>query len=363
MAKRNPENERIKRRYIHHLQRARGYSEATVLAAAAAIDRFNDMNGHKSLKKFHIQQAMAFRERFEEESNPKTGKLLGKSTITATLKVLRDYFTWLAEQPGYKSRIKFRDADYFTPNLQDERIARSTRRQFVPTLAQVHKVIDTMPDSTVIERRNRALSALTILVGPRGAAAASLRLKHIDMDARVLNQDGGEVNTKFRKSFRAGFYPVGGDAERIVGEWVSELQGDLELGPDDPLFPKTKCTLNKEGKFEHVALDRAPWRNTESLRKVFREAFEAAELPYANPHSFRHTLGRLAIERNLTIAELKAWSQNLGHEEIMTTATNYAKMTEDEQLSILAGIGEGDRRDDDRAAIRQLKALAAQLPD
>lgn len=363
MPKRNSENERIKRRYIQHLRRAKGYSEATILPAAAAIDRYNEMNRHKSLKRFHITQAMAFRERFEAETAPKTGRLLSKSTITATLKALRDFFTWLAEQPGYKSRIKFSDADYFTPSLQDERIARATRRQFIPTVSQVHEVIASMPSSKIVERRNRALIALTILVGPRGAATASLRLKHIDMDARVLFQDGSEVNTKFRKTIRAGFYPVGGEAERIVGEWVAELRGDIGFGPEDPLFPKTKRTLNQEGKFEHVELDHAPWRNTESLRKVFREAFKAARLPYASPHSFRHTLGQLAFERNLTIAELKAWSQNLGHSEIMTTITNYAKMTEEEQLRTLAGIGEKRGRDDDREAIRKLKALAAQLPD
>ena len=363
MSKRNPENERIKRHYIQHLRRAKGYSEATILPAAAAIDRYNEMNRHKSLKRFHINQAMAFREHFEAETTPKTGKLLSKSTITANLKALHDFFKWLAEQPGYKSRIKFSDADYFTPSLQDERVARATRRQFIPTVSQVHKVIASMPNSTIVERRNRALISLTILVGPRGAATASLRLKHIDIDARVLNQDGAEVNTKFRKTFRAGFYPVGGDAERILREWVAELRDTLGYGPDDPLFPKTKRTLNQEGKFEHVELDRAPWRNTESLRKVFRDAFGAAGLPYASPHSFRHTLGRLAYERNLTLAEWKAWGQNLGHSEIMTTITNYAKMSEEEQLRTLASIGEKQGRDDDREAIRKLKALAAQLSD
>ncbi len=363
MPKRNPENERIKQCYLQHLRRSNGYSNATILSAAAAIDRFNEMNGHKPLKRFHLRQVMAFRERFEAETTPKSGKLLSKSTITTNLKALRKFFTWLAEQPGYKSRIKFSDADYFTPSLQDERIARSTRRQFVPTLAQVHTVIDNMPSSTIVERRNRALVSLTILVGPRGAATASLRLKHIDMEARLLNQDGAEVNTKFRKTFKAGFYPVGGEAERIVREWVTELRGDLGFGPEEPLFPKTMRTLNQQGKFEHVELDRAPWRNTESLRKVFRQAFEAAGFPYASPHSFRHTLGRLAYERNLTMAEWKAWSQNLGHAEIMTTITNYAKMSEEEQLRTLAGIGEKHRKSDDREAIRKLKALAAQLPD
>ena len=168
MSKRNSDNERIKHRYLQHLRRAKGYSDSTILDAAAAIDRFLEINRHKPLKRFHIQQAMAFREHFEEKTDPKSGQLLSKATISKTLKALRDFFTWLAEQPGYKSRVKFADAAYFTPRLHDERIARSTRRQFIPTIEQIHRVIADMPSSTVVERRNRALIALTILVGPRG---------------------------------------------------------------------------------------------------------------------------------------------------------------------------------------------------
>jgi integrase len=53
-----------------------------------------------------------------------------------------------------------------------------------------------------------------------------------------------------------------------------------------------------------------------------RKAFEGADLPYFPPHSFRHTLGHLAQTWCRTPEELKAWSQNLGHENIATTLTS-----------------------------------------
>jgi len=42
-------------------------------------------------------------------------------------------------------------------------------------------------------------------------------------------------------------------------------------------------------------------------------------LPYFNPHSFRNTLVRLGQEICRSPEEFKSWSQNLGHEKVLTT--------------------------------------------
>jgi integrase len=345
MSKRNSENERIKRQFLQHLRRARGKSEKTVLDSAAAIDRFLEANGHKPLKKFHRRQAIAFCERFEEVRNER-GALLSKVTVTKTLKALGEFFGWLSEQPGYKSRISSTDAEYFTPSRHAQEVARSKRTQFVPTIEQVHMVIAAMPNATVIQRRNRTLIAFMLLACPRNAAAASLKLRHLDLGARTLFQDGSEVQTKFRKSITTGFYPVGGKANAIVRDWVEELVTKYGFGPDEPIFPRTKNERSKEtGLFKPVGIDRAPWRSGGSLRDVFRAAFEGAGLPYASPHSFRHTLARYAIKLDLSAIELAAWSRNLGHADVMTTLQSYTKMSDTEQVEIISAI----TRPEDRA--------------
>ena len=66
MPKHNAENERIKRTYFTHLKAARGLSEASIDAAAKAIHRFESSTGFRSFKKFHIEQAIAFRRRLDE---------------------------------------------------------------------------------------------------------------------------------------------------------------------------------------------------------------------------------------------------------------------------------------------------------
>ena len=54
--------------------------------------------------------------------------------------------------------------------------------------------------------------------------------------------------------------------------------------------------------------------------------FTAAGLPYFNPHSFRDMLVHHAMTLDLTPEEMKAWSQNLGHADVLTTFTSYGNV-------------------------------------
>ena len=62
--------------------------------------------------------------------------------------------------------------------------------------------------------------------------------------------------------------------------------------------------------------------------------FESAGLPYFNPHSFRNTLVRLGEGLQLTPEEFKAWSQNLGHEGVLTTFCSYGEVQTQRQAEI-----------------------------
>jgi hypothetical protein len=81
--------------------------------------------------------------------------------LYTTLAHLKRFFQWLAGQPGYKSRIRYSDADYFNPSHKDARIATARREKQFPTIEQVKHVIAAMPCRTEIERRNRALVVFT----------------------------------------------------------------------------------------------------------------------------------------------------------------------------------------------------------
>src|SRR5262249_15298907 len=108
--------------------------------------------------------------------------------------------------------------------------AKTHRDSHVPTLEQIRHVIRRMPAITEIERRDRALIAFTILTGARDGAIASLKLKHIDIDQRRVDQDARQVKTKFAKSFTTWFFPVGHDIREIVGVPARNFSTDTTCG-------------------------------------------------------------------------------------------------------------------------------------
>ena len=67
-------------------------------------------------------------------------------------------------------------------------------------------------------------------------------------------------------------------------------------------------------------------------------------MPYFNPHSFRDMLVRHAMTLDLTPEEMKAWSQNLGHADVLTTFTSYGTVPVQRQGELIrAGAGRSDR--------------------
>lgn len=347
MPKHNAQNTRIKREYFHYLKEARRRDEQSIDQVAKALSRFEEGTGHKDFKRFHREQAVAFKKRLDAEPNMRTGKPLARATVHSTLSALREFFIWLAQQPGYKSRIAYSDADYFNLSEKDVRIAKAKREKPVPTLDQVHHVLATMPAGTNIEMRNRALIALALLTGARGAALGSLKLRHIDLEQGCVHQDAREVRTKASKTFTTWFCPVGGNALQIVTDWCDHLRTQLLWGEDDPLFPKTLVGLGDQGGFQAVGLAREHWSGTGPIRTIYKQAFAAAGLPYFNPHCFRDALVQLGERICTTPEQFKAWSQNLGHEKVLTTFMSYGKVSATKQAELIRGLGQGVRAGED----------------
>jgi integrase/recombinase XerD len=362
MRKHNPENERIKRRYFLYIKEAEGQSEQTVDAIAKALDRFEVYTKHKNFKAFHYQQAVAFKKNLAEQKAERSRKPLSKATLSSTLSALKKFFKWLAWQPGYKSRLHHPDAEYFNLSEKDSRVAKARREKPVPTIEQIKHVIATMPTGSEIELRNRALIAFTLLTGARDSAIASMKLKHIDLITGCVHQDACEVNTKFSKTFTTYFFPVGDEICQIVTDWVTYLRRELLWSNDDPLFPATLVTLGSEQRFEADGLKREHWSTTSPIRSIFRTAFTNAELPYFNPHSFRNTLVLHGETVCQTPESFKAWSQNLGHEAVLTTFFSYGEVSNRRQGEIIQSLA-SPRTTKLSEIERTLQVAARQLRD
>ncbi|MXO65300.1 tyrosine-type recombinase/integrase [Altericroceibacterium endophyticum] len=326
MTKHNAENERVKRDYFRYLEQALGRDPASIDRVAKSLARFEEATGWKAFKCFHREQAIAFKKRMGAARNVRSGEALSKATIQSALRDLKAFFEWLSREPGFKARIAYSDADYFNLSEKDAAIARASREKPVPSVEQVEHVLKAMPVQTVLERRDRALVAFAALTGARVNALASFQLGHIDLANGFVEQDARQVRTKFAKSFRTYFMPVCEGALEIVEAWVKELREDHLWGDGDPLFPATAIGIGETGGFQPQGLARKGWASTGPIRDIFKRAFAAAGLPYFNPHSFRDMLVHHAMALNLSPEQMKAWSQNLGHESVLTTFTSYGKV-------------------------------------
>lgn len=336
------ENERIKRRYLQFMREARRADMATVNKIADAILRFERCTGFKPFKLFRIEQATVFKRQLSNEKSKATGAPLSKATIDGILRAVKGFILWLAGQPGYKSRIQYTDADYFNLNAKDARVAHAERDVPYPTLEQARHAFEQMPSATPMQRRDKALFAFLMLTGARDGAIASLRLSHIDLMQGCVRQDAREVKTKFSKSFTTWFFPVDPAYLDCFRDWVEYLRKDELFGHRDALFPKPQIGL-KDGGFACIGLSRETYGNANRIRAVIGQAFKVAGLPAFGPHSFRKTLGILANEHCKSPEQFKAWSMNLGHENIATTLSAYCPVSTARQGELIRKLRPSDK--------------------
>ena len=131
------------------------------------------------------------------------------------------------------------------------------------------------------------------------------------------------------------------------------------MSNDAPLFPKTKVSQGEDNDFKVNGLTNEHWASAAAIRKIFKEAFERAGLPNFNPHSFRNTLAVLGENVCRTPEEFKAWSQNLGHEGVLTTFYSYGKVQDGRQAEIFKQLKNPRTSNIDADGVDELaKALA-----
>ena len=354
----NPQNERIKKAYFIYLKEANQKAETTIDAIRKAILRLEEYTNFKPFKSFNKEQAIAFKKCLTNTKGARSGEPLSKATILSTLNAIKAFLGWLRFQPGFRSCIHKLDIDYLNLSEKETRAAKAAKTKTFPTLEQVRAALFAMPYETNIEKRDRALLAFTILTGLRDSAITSLKIKHIDLSREYVNQDPTEVKTKFSKKIDTFFFPVGDDIRAVFTDWVAFLLKDKLYGMDTPLFPLTGLTHDESKSFTPSGLEPRHWSNATAIRKVFKQAFERVNLPNFTPHRFRDTLAHLGQQKCTTPEQYKAWSQNLGHENVLTTFTSYGTIEPHRQGEVIKGLGSKEHEQDDmKEILSRLKVI------
>ena len=340
MAKFNAENERVKRQYFVWEKEANGKSVKTVDHMRNDIFMFEEFTGFKSFKRFNQEDIIAFKKHVAKKKNQRTNEPVSKTYLLHVSMNLISFFKWLCRQNGYKRSVCLNDINYFNLSDKDMQIARSSMPKRIPTLSQLKLVVEKMPFETDIQKRNRAIVAFLILTACRGKVLTTLKIKHVCLETERVDQIPQEVETKFSKKIITYFFPVDEIFKNIVIDWVNYLINIKQFDYDAPLFPNTKLTLDENDQFSREMLDFAPWKSTTPIRNIIKQAFKDADLPYYNPHAFRNTIVLLSYKYCKTPEDLKAWSQNIGHNSIMTTLNSYGQIDEYNQGKIIKRLGQ-----------------------
>lgn len=330
------ENEQLKRQFFEYMREALGREPPTVDRAAQALARFELHTGSAPFTSFDKDQAVSFKASLLAETNQRSGALLAKTSVLATLHPVKEFFTWLAGLPGYRSKIDKAAAIYLTPSRRDAMGARSRLERAVPSVDQMRVVLEAMPASTPIQRRDRAVVALAIATAARADALATLRLKHVDLASNRIIQNGNEVRTKFGKTIVSYLIAIVPSAIDIFRDWCQELIRDHDWGPDDPVFPALTNRYGRDGLFHHDGFSRRRWATSQPVRAIFARAFKAVGQPYFNPHTLRSMQVRWLDSHNPTEEQMKALSQNLGHDDVSVTRVHYGRLNSDHQAKVIS---------------------------
>lgn len=192
--------------------------------------------------------------------------------------------------------------------------------------------LPTSASGNLVRWRDQAAAAFLFLSGCRSSAFASLTLECVDIPARMVFQDPARgVKTKRKKSAITHLLEIA-DLLEFVARWDTYVRSQLETGywytVIDPLT--LRLTPDAPGEFRAKILSRGLAR-----------LFEAAGLPAMSPHKFRHGHAVYGLMHARDIADLKAISQNLMHNNVGITDGIYAILSDQDRRERIKGLGNG----------------------
>ncbi len=327
-------NAKIKREYKEWLEKAKGLSITTVDQMLRPIVLYESIFNNEDFGHFRKQKALEFISYLRMKQN---GNKLSSNSIRTYLMHLKSFFEWLITQPGYKSKIHSSDLEYLRVSKKESRLAAQKTIRKYPSKQDIIDLVNSVEIKNDVDRRDQAIIAFSFLTGMRDSAIISLRLNCIDIERLWVEQNPRfGVNTKGSKIIFSKIFKFDKDLFDVVIRWVNYLKkkGYTDV---DPVFPRCKNEFIDDGYSfqESTEIEPCFWSSSNSIRKIFKERSEKAHLPYFPPHAFRHSAVEYALGLARNGMEVKAISQNFGHEDVSTTISVYANLPLDQLMNLL----------------------------
>lgn len=217
---------------------------------------------------------------------------LKKSSIARKLSALKSFFNYLVKT----GRIDSSPADGVPFPKVERKIP-----DFL-TVDDLFYLLDTMPSSTLLEKRNVAIFETFYSTGIRVSEMVGLDIDDIDFDHRMIRVRG--------KGDKERLVPVGERALRAILQYRHRLERRL-----DPLFLNHRMGRLTDG----------------SMRRILSKIVSECSLKmHVTPHMLRHSFATHMLDAG---ADLRGIQEILGHANLSTTQV-YTHVTIDKLMAV-----------------------------
>lgn len=329
-------------RIIHAwLSYAGQYDIKTVDRHLAAIRYFEGILAGKPFNRLTRDDVAKIRDDMKGRSKSEGPDRLSSSSIKHTVSHLSAFLEWLMKQAGFKNLPQDLQGYLKLPKAVLAAAVPVLKRGY-PTLVEAGFLLGKMPARSLADRRARAIFAIAFLGALRADTIISLRIRHVDLNRRLILQDAAQVRAKAGKAIHIRWFPIPDRFGAEITEWIHTL-GHLGFEDEDALFPEVAHL-----KLRPLGLSKRKPVPVMATKHAVSEAFAIAcrdqEIKYT-PHSAKHCIGAERDERSLTHRQRKAWSENMGHDNEQTTERHYGKLPDEVRFELLEQIGSTARTD------------------
>ena len=173
---------------------------------------------------------------------------------------------------------------------------------------------------------------MLFLSGMRATAFGTLPIAAVDLPSRTIKQwPALGVATKNGKSATTYLLDIP-ELLRVVEAWDAFVRAQL------PPTAMWYTPIVSQWGEQMLSADPPGANRGQAVAKRMRHLFEMAGLPAQSPHKFRHGHAVYALQHAKTMADYKAVSMNLMHEDIRVTDGIYAPLAGNEVQQRIAGL-------------------------
>lgn len=361
----NSENERIKKMYLDRLKEPGGFSDDSINSISGALLKYDQYSNSEDYGLMSPAKAVAFKKWLSEQQV--RGRPISLTSNYHTLRHVRGFVKWLTGEPGFKIQNLRDSIDYL--NLDQNQIREATAPKYAesPSLEHTKQLVASIDQSGEIGKRDAALIAYLLLTGMRDLAVASFPIVCFDRTTLLIKQDPAKgVKTKRRKTIYSQLLQFDESLVRVVLNWYDYLVNEKQFKPTDPLFPQTDIRQSVGGySFESRGVKPEFWQTASPIRKIILDRSREANLPYFKPHLFRRAAIRLATPFAKNAEQIRALSQNFGHDNIGTTLMTYGMLDTHQVIEIVGKMDFGavPKGKVDKAQIASMIAYLQSLND